>query len=171
MNLTLTSEAIAAFDDKDSKRPEFLELYQERRFIDAYAAHTDLRMREDPHWAIGRGDEWATHGDLQLAFLKANGVRPEHTVMDLGCGPGRAARRIVPYLEPHRYVGVDISGECIAHAIRLAVEEGWDERLPRFYMDTSGAVDLAHWCDLQFDFVWAHSVFTHLPPQQISLIV
>lgn len=156
-----------AWHDKDSKVAKFRELYEHHDFLTAYSKHTDLRMRADPKWAIGRGDEWESHGLLQLDFLKRQGLLPEHRLLDVGCGPGRAARRFVPYLLPNRYVGCDISRECLKHAIHLAIEEGWASQNPMFLL--SG--DLEFDPGTRFDFIWAHSVFTHLPEEQIYKMV
>jgi SAM-dependent methyltransferase len=158
-----------AWHDKDSKVPKFRELYEQNDFLTAYSKHTDLRMRADPKWAIGRGDEWESHGLLQLDFLKRQGLLPEHRLLDVGCGPGRAARRFVPYLMPHRYVGCDISRECLKHAENLSMDEGWDSKGPIFI--ENGDLDLLTIESDRFDFIWAHSVFTHLPEEQIYKMV
>lgn len=150
--------------DKDSKVQRFRELYEKNDFITAYSQHTDLRMKDDPKWAIGRGDEWESHGLLQLEFLQSQGLLPTHKMLDVGCGPGRAARRIVPYLDIGHYWGVDISGECLKYATVLSESEGWACRKPTFQMNANLDFDSV----LRFDFIWAHSVFTHLPEEQIS---
>lgn len=162
--------------DKDSRVEKFRELYEHNDFLTAYSKHTDLRMQADPKWAIGRGDEWESHGFLQLQFLIHHGLKPEHKLLDVGCGPGRAARRFVPYLNPGRYWGADISSECLAHAVALSVAEGWDSRRPVFIKN--GDLDLIP-ADAPeddrggapFDYVFAHSVFTHLPAEQIDKMI
>jgi SAM-dependent methyltransferase len=95
----LTEEVLSGFNDKASREDRFLRLYRENEYLTAYARHTDIRVADDPIWAIGRGDEWESHGLEQLSFLIDNGMRPKSRVLDLGCGVGRAARKIVPYLE------------------------------------------------------------------------
>lgn len=155
--------------DKDSRVPKFRELYERNDFLTAYSRHTDLRMQVDPKWAIGRGDEWESHGALQLDFLKRQGLLPEHRLLDVGCGPGRAARRFVPYLQPNRYVGCDISRECLKYAEHLSMDEGWSSKGPIFI--ENGDLDLLTPESETFDFIWAHSVFTHLPEEQIYKMV
>lgn len=152
--------------DKDSKLDQFRQLYETREFLDAYAAHTDLRLQADPKGAIGRVDEWESHGLLQLKFLKERGLVPSSRLLDIGCGPGRAARRLVPYLDTSNYTGVDISGPCLEHARALSREEGWDEKWPTFIQNADLDIDAP-----PFDFMWAHSVFTHLPDTQIEVMV
>lgn len=153
--------------DKDSRVQKFRELYEHHDFLTAYSKHTDLRMQADPKWAIGRGDEWESHGLLQLQFLRQNGLLPEHRLLDIGCGPGRAARRFVPYLQPNRYVGCDISRECLKHAEHLSMDEGWDSKGPVFVVN--GDLDLLR--AEPFDFMIAHSVFTHLPEEQVYKMI
>lgn len=165
-----------AWTDKDSRVEKFRELYEHNDFLTAYSMHTDLRMKADPKWAIGRGDEWESHGLLQLEFLIERGMKSHHKLLDVGCGPGRAARRFVPYLNPGKYWGCDISPECLAHASALAVAEGWDSKRPVFIKN--GDLDLIP-ADVPeddrggapFDYVFGHSVFTHLPEEQIDKMV
>lgn len=167
MDLKITPEVLQNFKDKDSKKPHFRELYEKYDFLEAYAKHTDLRVKEDPKWAIGRGDEWESHGKLQLKFLMKEGMVPESYLLDVGCGVGRASRRFVPYLNESHYVGVDISPAALDHARELAKREGWESKAPEFVINSD--LDLSP--DREFDFIWAHSVFTHLPPQQIEKMI
>lgn len=152
--------------DKDSRVDKFRELYEHNDFLTAYSKHTDLRMQADPKWAIGRGDEWESHGMLQLDFLRRQGMQRHHRLLDVGCGPGRAARRFVPYLDENCYVGCDISNECLKHAVHLSMDEGWDKKQPIFLKN--GDLDML---SLPFDFIWAHSVFTHLPEDHIHTMI
>lgn len=165
MDLKITDKVLAGFRDKDSKKARFRDLYLESDFLRAYAKHTDLRVQDDPQWAIGRGDEWESHGLEQLAFLQSEGLKPTHKLLDVGCGVGRAARRFVPYLDPGNYMGVDISTGALDYARELSVKEGWAARQPSFLMNAH--LDLL----MEFDFIWAHSVFTHLPAQQIERMI
>lgn len=165
---------MTGWNDKDSKIPECRELYEEHDYITAYGKHTDLRiLRPDgAQGAIGRKDEWESHGLLQLAFLQNKGLKPSSRILDIGCGAGRFARRVVPFLDGGHYTGIDISKEILEYAKRLSVEEGWDYKCPRFARglgDLSGLRPLDH-DHSRFDFVWAHSVFTHSPPEVVRSI-
>ncbi|MFC3227344.1 class I SAM-dependent methyltransferase [Marinibaculum pumilum] len=154
--------------DKDSKRPEYRVLYERHDFLSAYAQHTDMRVGLDPKGAIGRADEWETHADLQLQFLRAHGLTAGSSLLDIGCGTGRLARKAVPFLDPDRYTGVDISPAALDHARALAEAEGWAASRPEFVL-SEGA--LAEFRGRRFDLAWAHSVFTHLPPEAIRRII
>ena len=153
---------IADFTDKASKEERFLSLYENYDYITAYSKHTDIRVKDDPKWSIGRGDEWESHGDLQLRFLKEHGLKPESRFLDIGCGIGRAARKIVPYLNIGNYTGMDISEQAIDYAKKLSIGEGWISKRPEFVISNGSSVPKG-----QYDIIWAHSVFTHLPEQII----
>ena len=165
MNTDLTDEMVAGFRDKDSKQERFRSLYENNDFLTAYSQHTDLRVEDNPIGSIGRADEWSSHGILQLDFLVELGLKPEHTLLDIGCGVGRASRRFVPYLHSGNYTGIDISKKALAHAMGLAYSEGWADRKPKFLINSD--LDI----DQRFDFLWAHSVFTHLPDWQIEKMI
>lgn len=150
---------VAQFTDKSSRDPEVAELYREHDFLTAYGAHTDLRVKQDPHQAIG--GLWEEYGILQRDFLIAQGLRPNHRLLDVGCGTGRLARMIVPYLDAGHYVGIDISLEALCYAMFLSRTEGWGSKNPRFSVRTSHLYG-------PFDFAWAFSVFIHLPSDIVS---
>src|SRR5919108_2955123 len=103
--MKLTNAELARLVDKSSRDPDVVRLYEEHDFLDAYALHTDQRVANDPHAAIG--GLWEEYGELCRDYLIAQGLLPEHRLLDFGCGTGRLARKVVPYLEPGRYFGVD----------------------------------------------------------------
>lgn len=156
--MRLTAEELAAMPAKTKKDPTTLALYQEHDFLDAYALHTARRIDLTGYKAAVGADEhnWDSHGELQRDFLISQGLRPTHSLLDIGCGTGRLARKVVPYLDPGGYVGVDISIHAIAEAQRLKNEEGWDDREPEFWVG-----DIRE--KRRFDFIWSFSVFIHLP--------
>jgi SAM-dependent methyltransferase len=154
----LTDAEIAAMPPKSVRYPEEVKLYQENDFLSAYALHTDKRIAETSYMhAIGGGDNWELHGELQRAFLIQRGLKHTHWFLDVGCGTGRLARKVVPYLSGGTYVGLDISHEALRAAVQLSEDEGW-----RSYMPTFVHGDLPHGMG-PFNFAWAFSVFIHLP--------
>lgn len=142
---------------KSSRDPAVVALYEEHPYLVAYAKHTDLRVAQDPHGAIG--GLWDEYGDLCLEFLKAQGLEPYHRLLDFGCGTGRLARKAAPYLNPRNYWGCDISRKAIEHAEQLAVDEGFNYKQPMFIW---GHAPLP-----PADFIWAFSVMIHLPEDEV----
>jgi SAM-dependent methyltransferase len=169
--MTITDDELKMLTDKSSRDPEVVELYRQHDFLTAYGRHTDLRVKDDPQLAIG--GEWEEYGNIQRDFLIAQGLKPHHRLLDLGCGTGRLARKIVPYLAYENYLGVDISKEAILYAWRLADDEGWDNGDTRKVGELRRGPRFGCWQNIdgikeQFDFVWAFSVFIHLPRAEIE---
>jgi SAM-dependent methyltransferase len=152
------------FTDKDSKREEYRSLYEnDADYVEAYSKHTDMRIQNDGP-ALAIGGDWESHGLLQLQFLKSRGLTPDSRLLDLGCGTGRFARRVVPYLKAGKYVGLDISEGALSCAKALSKTEGWARNSPLF-LHGDGSLDCVK--HLSFDFIWAHSICTHLPPDLV----
>ena len=112
------------------------------------------------------GAMWEQLGTLQFEFLRAQGLRPHHTLLDLPCGSLRAGVRFIPYLDPGHYWGVDRNAELIQAGIEI--------ELPRVHVDAQRAhfivsetFDLSG-IPVDFDFVLAQSLFTHLPLNSIA---
>lgn len=169
-----TPEELAAFTDKDSKKPEYRELYEGTDFITAYGKHTDGRILADgPELAIGAKkdgqQDWAIHGARQLHFLQTIGMQPHHRLVDLGCGTGRLAELAIPYLDNGNYTGVDISEQAIANCWDLVDRTELSDKTPTFRWSQDGMMGLQH--DSKTDFVWAHSVFTHLPVEIVQQLL
>lgn len=107
------------------------------------------------------GGLWEELGQLQFDFLVAQGLAPHHRLLDVGCGSLRAGVLLIPYLKDGHYFGVDKSSLLITaarevelprygladHTVHLEVREDFEF--------TGVGVD--------FEFVLAQSVFTHLP--------
>lgn len=119
-------------------------------YLEAYRRHTDERIAQDPKRGIG--GRWEEIGRLQLDFLKEYGFGKRSTILDFGCGTGRFAEQLLDWFEGD-YVGCDIS-EMARIKIGLLLDGPH-----RFTWDITH-VPPPH----RYDFVWAHSVFTHLPP-------
>jgi SAM-dependent methyltransferase len=111
-----------------------------------------------------------TMGRMNMA-----GLRPDHDVLDVGCGVGRTARYLCGYLHSDaRYEGFDVRPDvvqwCQSHITPLfpnfrfqvtaLFNSGYqpDPTLP------SAADFVFPYADDSFDFAFAHSVFTHLQP-------
>jgi hypothetical protein len=59
------------------------------------------------------GGMWDEIGSLQMDFLKANGLMPEHKLLDIGCGSLRLGVRAAEFLEPGNYWGTDLSSALL----------------------------------------------------------
>ncbi|MDO6413724.1 class I SAM-dependent methyltransferase [Sphingomonas sp. BIUV-7] len=104
---------------------------------------------------------------MQFEFLKNQGLQPDHTLLDVGCGSLRGGVHFVRYLDPGNYIGLDMSRSLLnaGYDIELA-SAGIQDRLPRenLICDSSFKVPCASGT---LDFALAVSVFTHLSLNRI----
>lgn len=115
------------------------------------------------------GGLWDAVGALQLDFLKAQGLRPEHRLLDIGCGCLRGGVRCVAYLAPGHYYGLDNNASLIDAGLAVELPAlGLTDRLPPANLlvsDTFAFKDFG----VRFDYALAHSLFTHLSESRIRL--
>lgn len=142
------------------------QLYAERPYLEAYSAHTDLRVEDDPHQAVG--GMWDEIGTLQINFLQAEGLAPHHRLLDIGCGTLRAGRLIIPYLERGGYSGLDLSVKALDFAAELIRAEGLEDKAPTLVLNDGQDLTFASFRGQQFDYLLAQSVFTHLMTDHIA---
>lgn len=104
-------------------------------------------------------------GASHLEYLQRHGLQPHYSVFDFGCGFGRTARYLVEYLEPGNYVGADISKERLRLARELMRRHGLESQHPTFLLNVDNT--LAWLGGRRFDFIWAQSVFNHMPDEDV----
>lgn len=109
------------------------------------------------------GSMWDEIGPLQLRFLQANGLTPDSTLLDIGCGSLRLGVRAVEYLEPGNYWGTDLNPVLLdAGYDKEIVPAGLAARLPRSHLVVDEEFEFPG-IPSRIDFAIATSVFTHLP--------
>lgn len=118
--------------------------------FDYLRAYEDQAKHNDDRTVIGDGDYDAI-GRMQLDLLKRNGLHPQHTLVDFGCGNGRLATHAIPYLNGGQYVGIDHCSEFLRRAeARLGSRAKWIRQTSFEFPP------------LRADMLCAFSVFTHM---------
>src|SRR5579872_2333854 len=110
---------------------------------------------------VGEPERYDVLSALQFRILTELGLREYHYVLDLGCGSLRLGRLLLPFLLPHRYVGIEpeswLVDAGIEHELGGAIRKIKD---PQFCFDGECLLDhFGH----SFDFIMIQSVFTHAP--------
>jgi len=142
-------------------------LHEKQAYLDAYTAHTDARIAEgDAQRAIG--GSWEEMGKLQFDFLVKKGLKPHHTMLDIGCGTLRGGRHFIKYLDAGKYAGFDISAKAIEYGKQLAQKEGLADKAPQLFVSEKKNLKFEELKGKTFDFILAQSVLTHLPPEPIE---
>lgn len=151
-----------------------------RRLVRRWSRDLVLRRRHRDHLAyygavveddIEHGDEvavsnshrpqWSLNGRMQFDYLTKHGLRPEHRMLEIGCGNLRAGWRFIDYLEAGNYYGVDIAPGVLFNAQRTVVQQRIAGQLPTLTLVRDMTFDFLP--DEAFDLVHAHSVFSHSP--------
>lgn len=108
---------------------------------------------EDDAMAFAVGGNYERFGVLEHAILKACGLTPDASVIDVGCGSGRLATQLARY-PALRYLGTDLVPALLDYARRRAAR-------PDFRFEPVNRPVLPAE-DASADFVTFFSVFTHI---------
>ena len=127
---------------------------------------------------VGKGDFEKIGREFRQHFIELAGLRPEHRVLDVGCGIGRMAIPLTEYLAPAGgYWGFDIVRKGIDWCSQRITP-----KFPNFQFQYSDVYN-KHYnpagtvraCDYRFpfeddffDFVFLTSVFTHMVPADLE---
>ena len=108
-------------------------------------------------------------GAQVFGLLIKLGLRENHTLLDVGCGSLRVGRLLIPYLLSGHYFGVEPNKWLVEAA--LENELGYDilrvKRPTLEYFDDFGLSRFGQ----EFDFILAHSIFTHTDQEQARILV
>ena len=164
--LSLPGRIVRRLRGKSQYRRNVDRMYDEKDYLEAYTAHTDMRVERDPHTAVG--PSWEKIGKLQFDYLVALGMKPHHRMLDIGCGTLRGGRHAIRYLDSGNYTGMDLSPKAIEYGHQLVEEEGLCDKRPRLLVSANKDLKFSEFDGETFDFLMAQSVFTHLKPEHIE---
>jgi SAM-dependent methyltransferase len=133
----------------------------------SYAEYYANRMNR----IVTRNPDWGLNLDrlFQFEYLKTHGLTPQSTLLDYGCGALAAGIHFIAYLELGKYVGLDISGEVLREGERRLKRAGLKGRQPNLCLLDGDLVAVLG--ERKFDFLWAQSVLTHMPPDDILTLL
>lgn len=122
-------------------------------------------------------DPEGLRGQRQLAILTENGLRPDHDLLDIGCGTGRLVYECAGYLAEGSYTGIDVSRPAIDW-----LRENYATRQPNLRFDHLDVHSHKYQSDAEqspttvrfpypdesFDFACSFAVFMHMLPPAIA---
>jgi SAM-dependent methyltransferase len=99
---------------------------------------------------------WGISGETQLALLKNEGLKSNHSVLEVGCGSLNAGIPLINYLDEGKYTGLEPKKELV-EVVKNLIDI---KKNPVFFFNRHYEVDE------QYDYVIGHSVFSHAPQWQ-----
>lgn len=117
------------------------------------------------------GGLWDEIGMLARNLVIAQGLTPDMTFLDIGCGCMRVGVHLVEYLESGHYFGTDLSEELLLVGRERELKpRGLDLKLPARNLLRDDDFDFSRFESApRFDMALALSVFTHLPLNHLRL--
>lgn len=129
-------------------------------------------------YSVGGGDFHKIGQHFRQHFIELGGLKPDHRVLDVGCGTGRMAVPLTYYLDRQgEYWGFDINPAGIAWC-----QAQISRRFPNFHFqhvnvynsfyNPTGTIQPQDYrfpfADATFDFIFLTSIFTHLLPDAMA---
>jgi len=134
----------------------------------------------DSHYETGRtefsdkelrayvGGRWDELGSLQFEFLKSRGLKPDHYLLDVGCGSMRGGVHYINFLEPFHYFGTDINSALVQGGINNELPQGSKTKITENSFLISDNFNFSFGINA-FNYGIAFSLFTHLSENKIKL--
>jgi SAM-dependent methyltransferase len=146
--------------------PSELPLVQTSQEATPGATRPSLAEESDPYWyRRAVGGMWEEIGRLQFDFLVDQGLKPEHYLLDVGCGALRGGIHFIRYLDDGHYFGIDIDAELLEAGRHELKINNLTHKNP--VLVEMGDFDFQS-LNQEFQFALALSVFTHLPLNNIT---
>lgn len=164
--------------------PDFQSRLRVRQLINMPLDACDwITRRRDPLipprglWFVGGRKGYKLNNEQYLAYFTGAGLRPEHAILDIGCGIGVMAARLTRFLKTGSYDGFDI----------VKIGTDWAtvhiaQKHPNFRFqhadvynhhynpdgEIKGETLTFPYKNQTFDFAFARSVFTHMLPDAVQ---
>ena len=112
---------------------------------------------------------WNKLQAYHLELLSRNGLKPHHTLLDIGCGPLQGGIGFIRHLEPGGYCGVDIDPVRMDAAHEQVGRHKLSHKKPRLIVSgTFGDPELnGH----QFDFMWASQILYYFGDEMMHRLL
>jgi SAM-dependent methyltransferase len=128
-------------------------------------ARSDIDQKYKTLTGCTSEEEFDQTGKLVLEQLISLGFKQNSKILDLGCGTGRLATQLLPYLgEQGEYYGCDISPEVIEFCRKRYSRSN-------FHFLTNQMKKIPLSLGANFDFIWCYSVFTHIFPDEMVCLL
>lgn len=115
--------------------------------------------KERRHALVGPARLWKMKRDFQIQFLRDKGLKPEHFLLEIGCGTLRGGLPLIEYLDRGHYFGVEVRKEALREGQKELKEASLEEKNPTLLLDPDLSVLKLN---QPFDYIWSFSVLIHM---------
>jgi hypothetical protein len=113
------------------------------------------------------GGRWEAVGRVQFDFMVHQGLKPQDTLVDVGCGSLRGGRLFIAYLDPEHYLGIDHAPWLIKAGLKHEIPKGLRrEKRPQFVISERFEF---HKFGKRPNYGIAQSLFSHLTKDDVLL--
>jgi len=102
---------------------------------------------------------------FQFEFLKEQGLKPHHYLLDVGCGTLRGGIPLIEYLDEGHYYGTEVREHVLEEGRSELQEAGLADKHP--VLVATEDFDVGD--ETKFDFLWAFSVLIHLTDELLDV--
>lgn len=138
-------------------------IYGLRQFIPGLREIHKLELMVGP---LGYWKELQTY---QLNTLVSNGLKPEHRLLDIGCGPLQGGIAFIKYLERNNYYGVDIKKENLEAAKSQIRKYNLEHKNP--HLTLSDQFGRQEFNGIKYHFEWASQVLYYFDDQMLMSLM
>lgn len=109
---------------------------------------------------VGPAGVWPQLQQYQFDVLKHHGLKPHHSLIDIGCGPITVGLALIAYLDRGNYFGVDALPEPLVESYQRIARHSLVHKNPTLVCSsTFGKRELGN---RGFDYVWMSQLSYHL---------
>ncbi len=138
-------------------------IYGLRRFIPMMR---ERHLLEDMVGPLGFWNELQAY---QLNTLKLNGLKPEHSLLDIGCGPLQGGIAFIKYLEKNKYYGIDVNPKSLEAGIRQIEKYHLTNKNP--FLSLSNSFGREELKGIKFNFIWASQILYYFNDEKLKSLM
>lgn len=118
---------------------------------------------------VGPLGYWKELQAYQLKALVSNGMKPEHKLLDIGCGPLQGGIAFIKYLNPNNYFGFDIRQESVDAGTKLIKKHKLEKKQPVLFISDNFGMDKLN--GTKFNFIWASQILYYFDEQKLNTLM
>ena len=114
---------------------------------------------EKRHSLVGPAHLWKMKRDFQISFLKKMNLKPDHKLLDIGCGTLRGGIPLIEYLNEGNYYGLEVRQEVLNQGKQELTKHNLESKNPNLICHSDfDTLEISS----KLDYMFAFSVLIHM---------